>query len=79
MRTNKGVQMKTTAEPQKKQPRCLAALDFEILCRLEGKEFAIRVFLMAIAMQKERELEAAYEPSRPRPMPIPPLIPMGSI
>ena len=64
----------------KKHPTCLAALDFEILCRLEGKASALRVFLMIIAIKKEKELNDAYYKNRPRPKPVPPtrpLTPMG--
>ncbi len=64
----------------KKHPTCLASLDFEILCKLEGKAFALRVYLMIIARNKEDELEDAYYKNRPRPEPVPPprpLTPMG--
>ncbi len=36
-----------------KQPTCLAELDFEILCKTKGREFAIRAMLEIIAIRNE--------------------------
>ena len=46
--------MKKPKLKQKKQPQCLASLDYEILCKTEGTEFADKVMLTAIGLRKER-------------------------
>ena len=60
--------MKKNMTQKKKHPTCLAALDFEILCRTQGKEFAIKVMRLAAALGQERlDQNNLAPPTMPEP------------